>query len=191
MKRSRFRRLAVAFCALVPLAVNGAHTIEKSGCWALELGSYDLRENAERSTVNGRHQVLCGCFDSAEEARASIEQWRAIDITQDEFARLPGVDQARVLRRRPFERVPKTEFSTEVFGRTLTLGGELTLDLEERRDFAFGSEPDAFARPGYSCSKSSLKGAGTRNPRAARRSPNHAGSAMKCGCSAAAGPTIP
>ena len=158
MKRSRFRRLAVAFCALVPLAVNGAHTIEKSGCWALELGSYDLRENAERklgeladehcriSTVNGRHQVLCGCFDSAEEARASIEQWRAIDITQDEFARLPGVDQARVLRRRPFERVPKTEFSTEVFGRTLTLGGELTLDLEERRDFAFGSEPDDLER---------------------------------------------
>lgn len=158
MNYPRFRQLAVAICALLPMAANASHTIEKAGCWAVELGTYDQLENAERklaeiddehcriSSANGRHQVLCGCFDTAEEARASIEQWRAIDISQGEFARLPGVDQAKVLRRRPFERVPKTEYSTEIFGRTLTLGGELTLELEERRDFAFGSEPDDLER---------------------------------------------
>jgi hypothetical protein len=158
VKRAVMRGLLAALWALAPLVANGAHTVERPDCWSVELGVYDQLENAERklgeiddehcriSSADGRHQVLCGCYDSAEEARRSIEQWRARDISQGEFARLPGVDQAKVLRRRPFERAPKTEFSTELFGRRLTLGGELTLELEDRKDFAFGSEPDDLER---------------------------------------------
>ncbi len=158
MKRVCRALPAIVALLLGPLPARATETVEEGGCWAVEIGVYSQRENAEQrleglgdsqcriASEAERHRVLCGCFESADEAHRSIEQWRAVDIRQDEFARLPGLDQADVLRRRPYERVPKTEFSTRLWGRMLTLGGELTLELEDRRDFAFGTEPDDLER---------------------------------------------
>jgi len=65
---------------------------------------------------------------------------------QSEFTQLSGVEKARVLRRRPYERIPETELAVELFGRLLTIGGELSLETEERKDFAFGTEADDLER---------------------------------------------
>ena len=61
---------------------------------------------------------------------------------QSEFSNLTGVEKANVLRRRPYERIPETELSVELFGRMLTIGGELSLKTEARRNFALATEPD-------------------------------------------------
>lgn len=65
---------------------------------------------------------------------------------QSEFSNLSGVEKANVLRRRPYERIPETELSVEPFGRMLTIGGELSLETEARRNFAFATEPDDLDR---------------------------------------------
>ena len=65
---------------------------------------------------------------------------------QSEFSDLTGAEKARVLRQRPYERIPQTEFSMDLFGRMLTLGGELSLETEARRDFALATEPDDLDR---------------------------------------------
>ena len=65
---------------------------------------------------------------------------------QSEFSNLSGVEKANVLRRRPYERIPETELSVELFGRMLTIGGELSLETEARRNFAFATEPDDLDR---------------------------------------------
>ncbi|MDH3219889.1 MAG: alginate export family protein [Gammaproteobacteria bacterium] len=65
---------------------------------------------------------------------------------QSEFSDLTGVEKAKVLRQRPYERIPQTEFSIELFGRLLTLGGELSLETEARRDYALATEPDDLDR---------------------------------------------
>lgn len=65
---------------------------------------------------------------------------------QSEFTRLKGVEKAGVLRRRPNERIPETELSVPLFGRMLTIGGEISWEQETRRDFAFATEPDDLER---------------------------------------------
>ena len=141
-----------------PSRVSAVSALEDAGCWSLEMGLYSDIANAERrlasladsqcrlSSDQGRHRVLCGCFDTPELAKQSTAQWQAIDIEQSKFARLPGVDKARALRRRPNERIPETELSVPLFGQMLTIGGELTLETETRRDFAFATRPDDLER---------------------------------------------
>ena len=67
-------------------------------------------------------------------------------VDQEEFSNLSGLEKAKVLRRRPSERIPDTELSVELFGRLLTIGGEVSYETEARRDSALATEPDDLDR---------------------------------------------
>ncbi len=51
-------------------------------------------------------------------------------------------ERARLLVLRPDERRPSSQFTTTLFGRELSVGGEASLELEGRRDFALATGPD-------------------------------------------------
>ena len=65
---------------------------------------------------------------------------------QTTIAPRSGIEKARVLRLRPYERLPETEVSFKPFGRLLTIGTELSIETEQRRDLAFATAPDDLNR---------------------------------------------
>lgn len=104
---------------------------------------FELDESISDSAVTSPHITVADSAINQREIEFFVQDPLA---AQSAFSLLKGVEKANVLRRRPSERIPETEFSVELFGRLLTIGGELSVETEARRNFAFATEPDDLDR---------------------------------------------
>lgn len=59
---------------------------------------------------------------------------------------VPPAKRAETLTQRPDEKQPDEKIVVELYGRPLTIGGEVEMELERRRDFEFDTEPDSLDR---------------------------------------------
>ena len=60
----------------------------------------------------------------------------------------PPAERAQTLTVRPDEKQPEKKIVVNVLGRPLTVGGELEMAFERRRDYELGTEPDDLNRTG-------------------------------------------
>ncbi|NCF36170.1 MAG: alginate export family protein [Gammaproteobacteria bacterium] len=118
-------------------------TATTAGYQAVALAPADPGRPVVDQPVNTPHHAVAAADINPRGLDFFVEEPLA---EQGDFARLPGAERADVLRRRPHERIPETELTVEVFGRPLTVGGELSLELEERKDYAFATRPDDLER---------------------------------------------
>ena len=144
-----------------PLTINWDEATEFEGLSSSELSSGHVVTAKVRTVGAGKLKARSIEAESEDieddeiQILGAITAGRATDVDQQEMTilgvpivyKLTEIDRAKALSRRPDTRRPDEQFTTQLFGRPLIIGGEIGARTRYRKDHSLdGSEEDDVAR---------------------------------------------